>query len=222
MWRGEQCICYRRAYTDAIHLDAASPLLYTKRAAAYISLRQASLALRDFNTALELDDSNVNGYIHRGKLRRQTCDVAGAEADFNRVLRLRPGQATATAELAATARVAKGLAQLERAKTQQQQHADGTRRVIDALLADAPDCAEAALAEARMQMGQRDYDNVVGTTGRLLKSRPGDLEALLLRGRAYYFLGEHDLAKRHFGEALKYDPDHEASRQVRRRALRDM
>jgi DnaJ family protein C protein 3 len=31
---------------------------------------------------------------------------------------------------------------------------------------------------------------------------------------AYMYLGDHDLAKRHFGEALKYDPDHSASRKA--------
>lgn len=53
---------------------------------------------------------------------------------------------------------------------------------------------------------------VVAATGRLLKASPGHLEALVLRGRAYFYLSDHDLAKRHFGEALKYDPDYTAAR----------
>ncbi len=33
--------------------------------------------------------------------------------------------------------------------------------------------------------------------------QPGNLEALVLRGHAYFYLYDHDLAKRHYGEALK-------------------
>eukprot|EP00955_Chlamydomonas_euryale_P086027 364187-Chlamydomonas_euryale.AAC.5 len=34
---------------------------------------QGSLALRDLNNAIELDDTYVQGYVHRGKLHRQMC-----------------------------------------------------------------------------------------------------------------------------------------------------
>ena len=48
---------------------------------------------------------------------------------------------------------------------------------------------------------------MVALTGILLKSQPGQLEALVLRGHAYAQLGDLDVAKRHFGEALRHDPD---------------
>ena len=45
-----------------------------------------------------------------------------------------------------------------------------------------------------------------------MKAQPGHLEGLTLRGTAYMYTGDHDLAKRHFGEALKYDPDYSPAR----------
>lgn len=46
-------------------LDPKAALLYTKRAAAYISLRQQSQALRDLNKAVEIDASFVQvGLLH--------------------------------------------------------------------------------------------------------------------------------------------------------------
>lgn len=36
----------------------------------------------------------------------------------------------------------------------------------------------------------------------------------MLRGRAYSYLNDADMAKRHFGEALKYDPDYAPARKV--------
>ncbi len=49
----------RRLYSSAIELDSKSAMIYTKRAAAYINMRQNSQALRDLNTALEADPKSV-------------------------------------------------------------------------------------------------------------------------------------------------------------------
>ncbi|PNH04734.1 Serine/threonine-protein phosphatase 5 [Tetrabaena socialis] len=86
-------------YTAAIAQQPSAPLLYTKRAAAHLSLHQPSQALRDLDKAVELDGSFVQGLINRGKLQRQMCSFAAAERDFSRVLELKPGQKVAEAEL---------------------------------------------------------------------------------------------------------------------------
>lgn len=59
-----------RSYTAAIELDPTTALLYTKRAAAHISLRQHAQALNDLDKALDLDNNFTQGYLHRGKLHR--------------------------------------------------------------------------------------------------------------------------------------------------------
>ena len=45
-------------------------------------------------------------------------------------------------------------------------------------------------------------------TGQILKQHPADTAALCLRGRAHHYLGDMQLAKKHFSEALRSDPDH--------------
>lgn len=44
--------------------------------------------------------------------------------------------------------------------------------------------------------------------GILLKGQPDNVQALFLRGKSYFYLDDQSMAKRHFGEALKYDPEH--------------
>ena len=66
--------------------------------------------------------------------------------------------------------------------------------------------------EAKLLLQRGDWDQVVATTGRLLKNEPSNLQALVLRGQGYFYSGDHDLAKRHYGEALKYDPDHKEAK----------
>lgn len=44
----------------------------------------------------------------------------------------------------------------------------------------------------------------IAATGKIVKSNPKHLEALQLRGMAYMYLGDHDLAKRHFGKHASF------------------
>lgn len=41
---------------------------------------------------------------------------------------------------------------------------------------------------------------------------PSNLPALVARGQGYFYAGDDDLAKRHFGEALNHDPDYKDAR----------
>lgn len=59
-----------RHYTSALDIDSTMPLIYTKRAAAYMSMKKYALALKDLDRAVEQDSSYTQGYLHRGKLHR--------------------------------------------------------------------------------------------------------------------------------------------------------
>lgn len=48
----------------------------------------------------------------------------------------------------------------------------------------------------RLLIAAKDYSSAIAETGYILKEDEDDLEALLLRGRAYYYLADHDIAIR--------------------------
>ena len=48
----------------------------------------------------------------------------------------------------------------------------------------------------------------VADAGRAIKLSAESIAALSLRGRAYYLLGEHEMAMNHWRQALKFDPEH--------------
>ena len=56
------------------------------------------------------------------------------------------------------------------------------------------------------------HSGVVAMMGILLKGQPDNVEALVLRGRSYFYMDDQSMAKRHFGEALKHDPDHKQAK----------
>lgn len=56
---------------------------------------------------------------------------------------------------------------------------------------------QARLLKSRVLLKIKDYSGAVAEAGRVLKSDENDLEALLLRGKGYYYLADHDVAVRY-------------------------
>ena len=55
---------------------------------------------------------------------------------------------------------------------------------------------QAKLLEVKLLLAAKDYSSAISETGYILKEDKNNLEALLLRGRAYYYLADHDVAQR--------------------------
>ena len=62
-------------------------------------------------------------------------------------------------------------------------------------------------ASAHLQLG--DHFETIADTGRVIKLYGDSIDALELRGAAYYVLGEFVMAMNHYRSALKSDPEHE-------------
>lgn len=84
--RGEYSAAIRH-YSDAVERDSNSVLLYTKRAAAHMALKQHAQALRDLDSAVELDASSTTARLHRGKLHR----LVGTTTCSSDCTRVQPG-----------------------------------------------------------------------------------------------------------------------------------
>ena len=53
---------------------------------------------------------------------------------------------------------------------------------------------QAKLLRVKLLLALKDYSAVISEAGYILKEDENNLEALLLRGRAYYYLADHDVA----------------------------
>jgi len=197
-----------RYYTNAIEADPKSPLPYNKRATAYIQRKENEKALRDLNAAIEADGSFMSAYTNRIRLQRSMCKYTGAQADVEKLLEMKPGQKTALAEQTS---IAKGRATMDTAKAMMGQpnvNQDALRQMMQSVLSVSPECVEARLMQVEVQFSSQDFGGVISETGRILKAEPGNMQALLMRGRAYLHMNDNELAMRHFREALKFDPEH--------------
>lgn len=197
-------------YTNALELDPSSALIYNKRAAAHLSLRQHGSAIRDLDRAIEIDEGYLQGYTLRGRAYLEICKFSKAEADFLKVLSLKPGHKVATRESAKVVDAAEKL----QTGTELFEKGDftGARLQLNQVFDVSRDCLPARMLEAKMSMQEGDFERAIAQTGRLIKSDASNLEALVMRGNAHMHLNDFDMAKKHFGEALRYDSEHKPAK----------
>ena len=55
---------------------------------------------------------------------------------------------------------------------------------------------QAKLLRVKLLLAETEYSSAISETGLILKEDENNLNALLLRGRAYYYLADHDVALR--------------------------
>lgn len=55
---------------------------------------------------------------------------------------------------------------------------------------------QAKILKVKLLLALKDYSSVISESGFILKEDEDNLEALLVRGRAYYYLSDHDVALR--------------------------
>lgn len=55
---------------------------------------------------------------------------------------------------------------------------------------------KAKILKVKLLLLVNDYSSAISETGFILKEDENNLEALLIRGRAYYYLADHDVAIR--------------------------
>jgi len=55
---------------------------------------------------------------------------------------------------------------------------------------------QAKLLRVKLLLAEKEYSSAISETGLILKEDENNLNALLLRGRAYYYLADHDVALR--------------------------
>eukprot|EP00455_Lapot_gusevi_P055817 TRINITY_DN912_c0_g1_i11.p1 TRINITY_DN912_c0_g1~~TRINITY_DN912_c0_g1_i11.p1 ORF type:complete len:511 (-),score=165.35 TRINITY_DN912_c0_g1_i11:134-1606(-) len=200
---------YARAlesYNQLISLEPKSQLNFFKRAAVHLVRKSYDKALLDLDTALTLDPSFIKGYLHRAKVHKLQGDFSLARDDYDKILKLKANHPEATQEIkkldACIHHIESGDRALKRHSYEE------ARQLFTQALEVAPDSSVVLLKRAQASIHTGNYADIVQDTGLILKSESSNMQAYLLRGKAYYHLGEIDVALRHFKEALRYDPEH--------------
>lgn len=178
-----------------------------ERASQSIKMKRYTEALDDLNSAIEADPKLSEAYLNRGSILRQFCRYEDAEMNYKRYLDMKPGNSAAEKELSQLVQARNALETANNLF----ESGDFTKSldyVEKVVLVFSPSCAKAKLLKIRLYFASKDFSSVIAEAGFLLKEDENNLDALLLRGRAYYYLADHDVASRHYQKGLRSDPEH--------------
>ncbi|KAF6167937.1 hypothetical protein GIB67_027715 [Kingdonia uniflora] len=178
-----------------------------KRVSESVQVKHYGEALDDLNAALEADPTLSEAYMHRASILRLLCRFEESAKSYKKFLEMKPGASAAEKE----------LSQLQQAQSaidtafnlfDSDEFAKALEYIDKVVLVFCPACLKAKLLKAKLLLALQDYSGAIADTGYMLKEDENNLEALLLRGRGYYYLADHDVSLRHFQKGLRLDPEH--------------
>ncbi|XP_058738135.1 dnaJ protein P58IPK homolog [Vicia villosa] len=180
---------------------------FFEKASQSIKGRHYTEALNDLNSAIEADPNLSEAYLSRASVLRQLCRYEQSERSYKKFLELKPGHSVAEKELSQLLQAQSAL------ETAQSLYESGNftkslEYIEKVVLVFSPACTKAKLLKVRLLIADKEYEGAIAESGFLLKEDENNLEALLLRGRGYYYLADHDVATRHYQKGLRLDPEH--------------
>ncbi|KAF5750369.1 hypothetical protein HS088_TW03G00705 [Tripterygium wilfordii] len=178
-----------------------------ERVSKSVKVKHFSEALDDLNAAIEADPTLSEAYFRRATILRQLCRYEESEKNYKKFLELKPGDSIAEKELSQLVQAQNAL-QTASTLFDSGDHTKSLEYIDKVVLVFSPACSKAKFLKVKLLLAAKDYSSAVSETGYILKEDENNLEALLLRGRAYYYLADHDVALRHFQKGLRLDPEH--------------
>ncbi|XP_019426216.1 PREDICTED: dnaJ protein P58IPK homolog [Lupinus angustifolius] len=178
-----------------------------ERVSESIKVKRYTEALDDLNAAIEADPNLSEAYLFRASVLRQLCRYEQSERSYKKVLELKPGHSTAEKELSQLLQ-AKSALETAQSLYDLGNFTKSLEYIDKVVLVFSPACTKAKLLKVSLLIGDKDYEGAIAESGFILKEDENNLDALLLRGRAYYYLADHDVATRHFQKGLRLDPEH--------------
>lgn len=162
-------------------LDQTCALCYVYQARIYYQLGLLTPVNNYAALAVRYGPEMYEAYLIRGMGLAVAGHHSEAVSDFDRVIAMRPHQASAYAYRAIS-------------RIQLQELADAQKDVQKALQLD-PDLPESSMAQARLQMAQNELSRALETINHGLAKNPGEIKLRLCRAEIYYALRQPAAAK---------------------------
>lgn len=164
-------------------------------------------ALNDLDAAIEADPNLSEAYLSQASVLRKLCRYEQSERSYKKFLELKPGHSIAEKELSQLLQAQSAL-QTAQSLYESANFTKSLEYIDKVVLVFSPACTKAKLLKVRLLIADKEYEGAIAESGFLLKEDENNLEALLLRGRAYYYLADHDVSTRHYQKGLRLDPEH--------------
>ena len=175
-------------------------------------MKKYSDALSDITKALELDPTNIDYRIQKAKLLKSLGQCDRAVIEYQQIS---PQEATTADNVQTLIQEAMECDQVitQAQKSLLEEDYKSAVHYFTLAMKYVEQASDLMLQKSSASLMTGDYYGVISDTGQILKQYPQHLEAYRLRGMAYFWLNEHDLAIKHFREGLKSDPEHKGCKE---------
>lgn len=220
--RGEEAFSLRqfdealRLYEKASEVEPDNGTNFYKLFRVHNRMKKFASALTDIEKALELEPSNHDWRMQKAKLLKSLGQCDRSQMEYQQVMENADPKPDNIGELLGEASdCAKSISMAQEALLNEKYH-DAVRFFQTSLKFVDGQATDLLMQKATATLHTGDYYSVISDTGSILKTYPKHLEAYRLRGMAYFWLNEHDLAIKHFREGLLHDPEHNGCREGHR------
>lgn len=194
-----------KLWSDVISIDDKNESNFYKRFRVYLRQNKLKEALGDLNKAINIKPNYEAALSQRGKLNLKLGKCNDAILDMNKLKELNSNsydnfiftQASTCTSI---------LSHAHKAYDQHDWH--NAREAFSQAIRISEQASSLLLKRARCSYNMGEVLDTIADAGKLLKIESDNMEALELRGNAYYIIGEFETAMNHYRQALKYDPEH--------------
>lgn len=215
--RGEEALSLRQfdeavlMYRRAAELEPDNGGNFFRLFRVHHRMKKFSDALGDITRALELEPANADWRIQKAKLLKSLGQCDRAVEEYQELARHHEQTDEVGTLFREASECEQTIALAQRALLDQDFAA--AAHYFQAALQYVDQADDLLLQKATALLETDDYYGVISDTGQILKQHPQHLEAYRLRGMAYFWLGDHDMAVKHFREGLKLDPEHKGCKE---------
>ncbi|CAL9138535.1 unnamed protein product [Musa acuminata var. zebrina] len=198
---------FHRPVFSAQDSQTGDALDLLKRASEMIKVKRHHEAVGLLNAAIEADPNLSEAYQQRATAFLHLCRFEDSGKDYKKFLELKPGTSSVEKDLSKSLQAQDALNSAY-SHFDSGDHSKALDYINKIVLVYSSGCLEAKILKVKLLLALKDYSSVISESGFILKEDEDNLEALLVRGRAYYYLSDHDVALRHYQKGLRLDPEH--------------
>lgn len=206
-------------YTESIKINPNEPSYYSNRGLANLRLKKYRESLNDCLKALSLNPESIKAMLHASKCYIVYGELNQAYDMLTKARMVKPGDEEILDSIKALETIRVGMNSYKDCMEKEQYYqALFFLENVEKFVTEQPELLIKKL-EIFILNGNTDRASIMASY--MLKTYSTNLEFLVLKGRLHYYTGAGEIAKKHFMEALRLDPDYQPAKNMIRK-MRDV
>jgi DnaJ family protein C protein 3 len=191
-------------YSKAISIENNDYRAYYKRAKVYEQTAKYSQALSDLNQVITMNPDYHLAFVSRASVNRDMGNIESATSDLRKAKKLKPDTTDKIDQELKKLLEVEELIDSGKQYYREKKYNEASitlKKALDIV----PALASLRLLRVRASYNLENCNDVLEDTMRLLKVKPNDLDAILLRGNCFRNMGQLDEAQQLYTTCLTWD-----------------